>query len=84
MGSETRNRVRGYGHGVIPDMVSYASSSGSRSSRSSSKGAFAKVVAENNELRRRGKKPPKSWQRQRLSLRKQRPRSSRHSSSSRQ
>ncbi|RXI02880.1 hypothetical protein DVH24_002958 [Malus domestica] len=35
-------------------MVSYASSSGSRSSRSSSKGPFAKVVAENNELRRRG------------------------------
>ncbi|XP_070678002.1 uncharacterized protein [Malus domestica] len=53
MGSETRNRVRGYGHGVIPEMVSYASSSGSRSSRSSSKGSFAKVVAENNELRRR-------------------------------
>ncbi|KAM1571154.1 hypothetical protein ACFX10_036079 [Malus domestica] len=59
MGSETRNRVRGYGHGVIPEMVSYASSSGSRSSRSSSKGAYAKVVAENNELRRRGEEATK-------------------------
>ncbi|KAB2633858.1 hypothetical protein D8674_038225 [Pyrus ussuriensis x Pyrus communis] len=35
-GSETRNRVRGYGHGVTPEMVSYASSSTANSSRKSS------------------------------------------------
>ncbi|XP_050125655.1 uncharacterized protein LOC126602861 [Malus sylvestris] len=53
MGSETRNRVRGYGHGVISDMVSYASSSDARASRKSSKGALARMVAKNNKLRRR-------------------------------
>ncbi|KAB2620141.1 hypothetical protein D8674_039868 [Pyrus ussuriensis x Pyrus communis] len=42
MRSETRNR-----------MVSYASSSGARYSRKSSKGALGKVVAENNELKRK-------------------------------
>ncbi|KAB2635902.1 hypothetical protein D8674_026436 [Pyrus ussuriensis x Pyrus communis] len=41
-GSETRKRVRGYGHGVTPEMVSYASSSTARSSRKSSTGALAK------------------------------------------
>lgn len=38
---KTRNRVRGYGHGVILEVVSYARASGASSSRKSSKGALA-------------------------------------------
>ena len=43
MGPETHNRVRGYGHGVTPDMVSYSSSSSStsNSSRRSSRSSMA-------------------------------------------
>ncbi|XP_070669565.1 uncharacterized protein [Malus domestica] len=55
MGPETHNRVRGYGHGVTPDMVSYASSSSStsNSSRRSSNSAMALLMTENNMLRMR-------------------------------
>ncbi|KAM1096693.1 hypothetical protein ACFX19_014448 [Malus domestica] len=49
MGPERYNRVRGYGHGVTPDMVSYASSS---TSRRSSRSSVAVLMTENNELRR--------------------------------
>ena len=56
MGPERHNRVRGYGHGVTPDMVSYASSSASssNSSRRSSRNAVALLKTENNQLRRIG------------------------------
>ncbi|RXH68994.1 hypothetical protein DVH24_031327 [Malus domestica] len=55
MGPESHNRVREYGHGVTPDMVSYAcsSSSTSNSSRRSSKSAMAVLMTQNNELRMR-------------------------------
>ena len=57
MGPERHNRVRGYGHGVTPDMVSYASSSASSSNSSerSSKSSVAVLMIENNELRRNEK-----------------------------
>ncbi|TQD83711.1 hypothetical protein C1H46_030741 [Malus baccata] len=55
MGPENHNRVRGYGHGVTLDMVSYASSSSStsNSSRRSSRSSMALLMTENNELRRK-------------------------------
>ncbi|XP_009362625.2 cytochrome b561 and DOMON domain-containing protein At5g47530-like [Pyrus x bretschneideri] len=55
MGPETHNKVRGYGHGVTPDMVSYASSSSStsNSSKRSSKSSMAVLMTQNNELRMR-------------------------------
>ncbi|CAN6568157.1 unnamed protein product [Malus baccata var. baccata] len=55
MGPETHNRVRGYGYGVTPDMVSYASSSSStsNSSRRSSNSTMALLMTENNVLRMR-------------------------------
>ncbi|XP_050142209.1 uncharacterized protein LOC126618166 [Malus sylvestris] len=55
MGPETHNRVRGYGHEVTPDMVSYAcsSSSTSNSSKRSSNSAMALLMTENNVLRMR-------------------------------
>ncbi|KAB2605769.1 hypothetical protein D8674_005486 [Pyrus ussuriensis x Pyrus communis] len=51
------NRVQGYGHGVTPNMVSYASSStsSSNSSKRSSKSSLAMLMTENNELRRKEK-----------------------------
>ncbi|KAM2328562.1 hypothetical protein ACFXTH_015017 [Malus domestica] len=52
MGPESHNRVRGYGHRVTPDMVSYVSST-SNSSRRSSKSAMALLMTQNNELRMR-------------------------------
>ncbi|XP_070665247.1 uncharacterized protein [Malus domestica] len=53
MGPERYNRVRGYGHGVTPDMVSYAfsSSSTSISSKRSSNSAMALLMTQNNELK---------------------------------
>ncbi|XP_050135149.1 CBL-interacting serine/threonine-protein kinase 10-like [Malus sylvestris] len=55
MGPERHNRVRGYGHGVTPDMVScaYYSASSSNSSRRSSRSSVAVLLTENNELRRK-------------------------------
>ena len=55
MGPERYNRVRGYGHGVTPDMVSYASSSSSTSisSKRSSNSAMALLMTQNNELKLR-------------------------------
>ncbi|XP_050130203.1 uncharacterized protein LOC126606858 isoform X2 [Malus sylvestris] len=55
MDPEHHNRVRGYGHGVTPDMVSYASSSAysSNSSRRSSRSSVAVLMTQNNELRRK-------------------------------
>ncbi|XP_068316980.1 uncharacterized protein [Pyrus communis] len=55
MGPERYNRVRGYGHGVTPDMVSYASSASSTSisSRRSSKSSMALLMTQNNELKMR-------------------------------
>lgn len=60
-GSKTRNRVRDYGHGVTPKLVSYASSSATSSSRKSSTGALTKLLSENNELVGERKKLLNSW-----------------------
>ncbi|KAM2479332.1 hypothetical protein PS1_003086 [Malus domestica] len=54
MGPERHNRVRGYGHGVTPYIVSYASSStSSNSSRRSSTSSVVVLLTENNELKRK-------------------------------
>ncbi|KAM1940260.1 hypothetical protein ACFX13_027982 [Malus domestica] len=55
MDSESRNRVRSFGHGVTLDMVSYVSSlaSTSNSSKRSSRSSVALLMTENNELRMR-------------------------------
>ena len=55
MGPERHNRVRGYGHGVTPDLVLYASSSASssNSSRRSSKSSVAVLMTEKNKLKRK-------------------------------
>ncbi|KAM1148924.1 hypothetical protein ACFX14_029460 [Malus domestica] len=56
MGPESHNRVQGFGHGVTPDVVSYASSSAStsNSSRRSSMSSVALLMTENNELQKEG------------------------------
>ncbi|RXH81772.1 hypothetical protein DVH24_036113 [Malus domestica] len=77
MGYETRNRVRGYGHGVIPEMVSYASSLSARYSRKLSRGALAKVVVENNELRIKEEKASRKLAVVTIELEKSKPRNSR-------
>ncbi|CAN6685636.1 unnamed protein product [Malus baccata var. baccata] len=76
-GSETRNKVRGYGHGVTPEMVSYACSSAASSSRKSSTDALDKLLSENNELGKGRKKLLNSWQRYKLSFSNHRPCSNR-------
>ncbi|KAM2339587.1 hypothetical protein ACFX1X_019141 [Malus domestica] len=55
MGLESHNKVRGYGYGVTPDMVSYASCSSftSNPSRRLFKSAMTLLMTQNNELRMR-------------------------------